>query len=61
MASEKPSPSMMEKVHPKIKTRYVKNKKEKETIFKELVTIGRDIVDINFIHKQRTKPKGFHG
>ncbi len=46
MASKQPTPSMMEKVHPKVKWKYkTKKKKEKETVFEELITIGRDMVD----------------
>jgi hypothetical protein len=46
MALEELTPSMMEKVHLKVKKKYnIKKKKEKETNFEEHVTIGRDMVD----------------
>jgi len=48
MASKQLAPSMMEKVHPKVKRKYkTKKKKEKETNFEDLITIGRNMVDID--------------
>ncbi len=62
MASEQPAPSMMEKVHPKVKRKYkTKKKKEKETIFLGTHHHRKGHGGQRSIHKQRTKLKGSYG